>query len=278
MPQQGFQRLGPTEPQKPTSTSPTGREIKSQPVECPRCKGPAQKKSTIMLDEERSWVVCPECERLQREEDARLVKAQELVALRLRRERAGLSESCTFDTFIVAGSAEKAAAIKIAGDVALGRIRWALFAGKTGTGKTHLAKAVLDDAMLRGHPIRYVKLVDFMRELRACYFQAAKETEATVIARYKAVRFLAIDEFGLKSDLSEWERATLDDLLDVRWEKQLPTILITNMTAREFFAQTGDRIESRFAQIGRVVSFTWEDFRRNPVGAHDDRNEGDQHD
>jgi len=151
---------------------------------------------------------------------------------------------------------------------------WLLFAGRTGTGKTHLAVAIAGHvAACQENWACYTSLARMMRRIRCSFRRQEGESEDELVDYYQLIGLLVIDEFGLRSGLSDWERATLDDILDHRWARQFPTVLVTNLTPNEFFAMAGDRVESRFADCGRILTFTWEDYRKRPRPREDDNPE-----
>ena len=143
-------------------------------------------------------------------------------------------------------------------------IRWLAFIGKTGTGKTHLACAIIRETMMTYRPFDfiYTKHIRMIRRIRSTYQSGAKENEYDVVKRFSSTKLLILDEVGLAGEVSSWERATLDDILDHRYEHQLPLILTSNLPAKQLFSMLGERIESRFIEMGRVVNCTWGDYRK----------------
>ncbi len=143
-------------------------------------------------------------------------------------------------------------------------ILWLAFLGKTGTGKTHLACAAAREIYIRSAgkiTTRYYKHIRLIREIRSTY-DDKRRTEKEVVAEIDSAKLLVLDEVGLKSSMSEWERATLDDIIDHRSEHRKRLIVTSNLPPREFFALLGSRVESRFAEIGRVIAMGGDDYRK----------------
>lgn len=74
------------------------------------------------------------------------------------------------------------------------------------------------------------------------------------------IRRLLLDDFGVQAD-SEWEKRTLYDLIDARWENRLLTIITSNKNPNEFKELFDGRIYSRLAGMTTVVVLTGKDYR-----------------
>lgn len=142
----------------------------------------------------------------------------------------------------------------------MNKIKWLAFLGQTGTGKTHLACALIYEAMLSGMTVEYTKHIGLIREIRSTY-GSGRITEKQVVQRFNRANLLVIDEIGLRSVMSDWERATLDDIIDHRSEMKKRLILTSNLSSKEFFGLLGERVESRFAELGEVVPLIGDDYR-----------------
>jgi DNA replication protein DnaC len=139
---------------------------------------------------------------------------------------------------------------------------WLALVGACGTGKSHLCAAIGLQALEARSSVLYVKLPAILRRIKASFRKDSPESEQAVVQHYQRVKVLIVDEFGLKLEMTDWERATLDEIFDYRWERKMILVLASNMPANQLFASAGDRIESRFAQIGTIVPCTWADWRK----------------
>ena len=133
-----------------------------------------------------------------------------------------------------------------------------IFAGKVGTGKSHLACAILQAHLPR--PVLYVTCADLIRMLRETWRKDSARSERAVLSTLVALDLLVIDEVGVQYG-TESEQHHLYDVLDLRWREQKPTILLTNLNMDELKALMGERTFDRLRDTCRMVPFTWESHR-----------------
>lgn len=138
----------------------------------------------------------------------------------------------------------------------------AVIMGSTGCGKTHLAISHLSAHLWeRMGGCLFVRMVDFLRELRASYdHQAGGSTEDHILAKYKDVEFLVIDDWGAEKQ-SEWVAQMLYDLIDYRYSNMKITIITTNLNLQDFALVYGERMISRVQAMGGVANMKGRDRR-----------------
>lgn len=239
-------------------------------VPCPRCGESGIQRVRHYVHIRRPpvlWVECAACEKARREAKQRRWIEENITRIRQRKTVAGIEgplQKRSFDGF-EAKSEEQRGVLDSAKIFADGHGPiWLAFCGRTGTGKSHLALAIANHMIESGsRSICYVKVIGMMRRFRATFnSKNVGETEEEVASYYQHVDLLVLDEFGIRKELSEWEGMTLDDILNYRWEQEKRTIIISNMTPKQMFLAAGERIESRFAELGDIVDFTWDDYRK----------------
>lgn len=133
-----------------------------------------------------------------------------------------------------------------------------IFSGLPGTGKSHLAAAILQ-ALLRRN-VRYITCMDLIRAVRETWRKDSEKSENQVLAYLEALDLLVIDEMGVQYG-TDGEQTILFDVLDRRYREVRPTILLTNQDKAGLKAYVGERIFDRLAETCRWVPFDWPSFR-----------------
>jgi DNA replication protein DnaC len=139
-----------------------------------------------------------------------------------------------------------------------------LLVGGPGTGKTHLACAILGHVVTAGHSGLFLTVSEGLRLIRSTYSPGASQNEAQVFATLTSPDLLVLDEVGVGIGNDTKRRAMLFDVLNARYGEMRPTILIGNLTAAEMEEYLGERIMERLMDLGSImVAFTWSSHRRH---------------
>lgn len=195
-------------------------------------------------------IVWPErhgCEQ-EREADARRAVAAEAAEHEARRvarlraiERAGLVGwlgAATFETY--RPRTDWGRAVECLGDVrgyayallngALTR-PWLILYGSFGTGKSHLAAALVRHALEAGWRDCYFRVwTDYLRRLQASWRRRDDEdaeSEADIVAELQHGRLVVIDDLD-KRRPTDWTREVLFSVINHRYNAGLPTVLTFN--------------------------------------------------
>jgi DNA replication protein DnaC len=120
-----------------------------------------------------------------------------------------------------------------------------LVGGKVGCGKTYLAAAMVrSQTLIHLRSVRFERMADFYGRLRES--TRTNSPEESAWENLATVRFLYLDDLAAGS-LSDFERRVALELLDKRWNAELPTIVTTNWSLEEIAARMDDRIADRLS-------------------------------
>lgn len=134
-----------------------------------------------------------------------------------------------------------------------------VLSGKPGTGKSHLAAAVMQ-SILANHSVLYVTCLDVIRMVRETWRRDSDESERDVLQRLGRMALLVIDEVGVQYG-TDGEQTILFDVLDLRYRDMLPTIIMTNQDLAGAKTFLGERTWDRVRETCRWVPFDWESYR-----------------
>lgn len=129
-----------------------------------------------------------------------------------------------------------------------------ILSGKRGTGKTHLSAALSFAFLSRGLSVTYVKFYNLLDMKIHEYSDYKKMLGKDVVV---------IDEFGVADNVHK--SALMHEIIDKRYENQLSTILLTNLSLKEVATQINDAMYSRLKSNIKTLILAGNDVR-NPIG------------
>lgn len=127
-----------------------------------------------------------------------------------------------------------------------------ILTGTVGTGKTHLAAAIVNRVVQMGIPARFLTSIEL--------FETLKDFSQETLQKIKTVPLLVIDDLAKEKE-TDWNREKLFEVINSRYENCLPVIITTNATPGELEESVGKATFSRLAEMCRWVSMTGKDWR-----------------
>ena len=141
-----------------------------------------------------------------------------------------------------------------------GEFKSLVMIGNAGTGKTHLACAIIREA-----GGKYRTAPDIVEEMRRAKSFTANDTEADIIKYYGHVHLLVIDEIGRGIEATD-EKYMLYQIINARYNTRKPTVLISNHKKADFLHYIGVAAADRLVESGDIVEMNGESYRRELRG------------
>lgn len=217
------------------------------------------------------WSACPGCaaERAAAEQAERDVRAAELARadLEAKLEQTAIParfQGKTLDNFHADSEPQKYA-LTVARDylenfdARAKRGEGLILSGMPGTGKSHLAGAILL-GLLPKRVGMYTTCMGIIRAVRGTWRKDSERSEGQVLSALRSVPLLVVDEIGVQYG-TDGEQTILFDVLDGRYREMQPTVLLTNQDRAGFKQFIGERAYDRLTETCRWIPFDWPSYR-----------------
>jgi DNA replication protein DnaC len=136
-----------------------------------------------------------------------------------------------------------------------------LFIGKTGTGKTHLSTAIAKKVIEKGFEVLYDSAQNIVTAYEDDRFKSGYGPYEPKGTKYIECDLLIIDDLGTEF-VNQFTVSCLYNLLNTRQNKNLSTVISTNLTAEELARKYEDRIYSRLVgRDSKILLFVGSDMR-----------------
>ncbi len=135
---------------------------------------------------------------------------------------------------------------------------WLLLTGAYGCGKTHLAAAIANLRVAEGYPAIFMTVPDLLDHLRAAFSPNSETAYDELFEQLRNTSLLILDDLGAQSS-TPWAQEKLFQLLNHRYNAQLPTVITSNQRLEEL----DPRLRSRLMDAVLVtnVAILAPDFR-----------------
>ena len=135
------------------------------------------------------------------------------------------------------------------------------FTGPVGTGKTHLAAAILNDWLGRQKLGVFVVMSDFFGELRIAMNNQGDQSTDEIIDAVASAPLLVLDDMGVDK-ASAWQASAIYRIINKRYEHFLPTVVTTNLSHEEMPVLLGHRAYDRLLECCDWHEVEGESYRR----------------
>lgn len=138
-----------------------------------------------------------------------------------------------------------------------------LITGGTGTGKTMLATAVINNIIHRGHTGIYLSTLDFLLRVKRAWTTGSGISVDQVIHEYvEGFDLLVLDDI-LKGSVTENDKAMIFTLLDRRNQMDKPTIGISIFSEKQIAAKLDPDVIRRLNNGGgETLVFGWKGYEK----------------
>ncbi len=130
-----------------------------------------------------------------------------------------------------------------------------LFMGGTGLGKTHLSSALAKTVIDRGYDVLYTSALNMVADFERAKFKGEGDTD-----KYMCAELLIVDDLGTEG-AGAFTESFIYNVIDTRICKGLPTVVSTNLDARDLSERYGERIFSRLLGVYTPLVFCGNDVR-----------------
>ena len=136
-----------------------------------------------------------------------------------------------------------------------------LMIGSPGTGKNMLAAIICQEIIKADFSALHTTAMKLVRKVKDSW-KNKDLSEQSVIDSFVIPSLLVIDEIGVQFG-TPTEQLYLTEIINERYEKRRPTILISNLTLSQLTEVMGARVIDRFYDDGsKMLVFNWESHRR----------------
>ena len=140
---------------------------------------------------------------------------------------------------------------------------WLVLQGANGCGKTHLAAAIVNYHYQANKPALFIVVPEFLDHLRYTFSPESKISYDQLFEKVKTAPLLVLDDFGEQST-TPWAQEKLYQVINYRYNAQLPTVITTVCSLDEIESRIGSRLIDK--QLSTFFNITAPDYRGDSAG------------
>ena len=137
---------------------------------------------------------------------------------------------------------------------------WLILVGPSGCGKTHLAAAIANQRLSQGYPALFISTPDLLDHLRSAFSPNSEIAYDEFFNQVRNAPLLVLDDLGAQTS-TPWAEEKLDQLLNHRFIRALPTVIVTITPIEEL----EDRIRTRLTDPKLCRIYTLEEKQPSPL-------------
>jgi DNA replication protein DnaC len=109
---------------------------------------------------------------------------------------------------------------------------WLVLVGPSGCGKTHLAAAIANHCLELGYPVSFHVVPDLLDHFRSTFGPNSAISYDELFEHVRNTPLLVLDDLGTQSS-TPWAQEKLYQIINHRFNEQLPTVVTTNVPLEE---------------------------------------------
>ena len=134
-----------------------------------------------------------------------------------------------------------------------------LFFGEVGVGKTHLSLSIVTEVLKQGYEVIYDSIGNLISRIEQEHFSREKSQEDTLQILLNT-DFLILDDLGTEFQ-TQFNLSVIYTIINTRINRNLPTIISTNLNWKQLSDQYEERIMSRLFAVYESLEFRGPDIR-----------------